>query len=140
MLQLAIVKKKKDGGLAEVQVERTWVIGGESDINALVRNPLDAEEGQHVYIDIPTKGMFKGAAAVYIIPIILLFAGYGIAAFLGAGEGISILCGFAALAIGYLAVNAVSKRIHVKNPTPYEIVKILTDEEVEEVIKNNLFM
>ena len=139
MLQQAIVKKTGTDGRAEVTVERTWVLGGENDINAVVKNPIGAEVGQHVYIDIPTKGMFKGAAAVYIIPLILLFAGYAIAALLGAGEGLCILCGFIALAGSYFAVDAVSKKIHAKNPTPYEIVKILTDEEVEENIKNNQF-
>lgn len=140
MLQQAIVRKVKDGGLAEVRVERTWVVGGESNMDAVVRNPLNAEEGQHVYIDIPTKGMFKGAAAVYIIPLIMLFVGYGIALAFGAGEGICIPCGFAALVFSYFAVDFISKKIHAKNPTPYEIVKILTDEEVEENNKNNQFI
>lgn len=140
MLQQAIVKKTTEDSHAEVLVERTWILGGESDINTVVKNPIGAEVGQHVYIDIPTKGMFRGAAAVYILPIVLLFVGYGLAALFGAGEGICILCGFAALVGSYFAVDAISKKIHAKDPTPYEIVKILTDEEVEENIKNNQLM
>ena len=137
MLQQAIVKKTGEDGLAEILVERTWIVGGDSDMNAVVKNPIGAEVGEHVYIDIPTKGMFRGAAAVYIIPLVLLFAGYAIAALLGAGEGLCILCGFIALVGSYFAVDAISKKIHAKNPTPYEIVKILTDEEAEENKKNN---
>ena len=139
MLQQAIVKKTRDDGKAEVLVERTWIVGGDSNMNTVVKNPIDAEAGQHVYIDIPTKGMFRGAAAIYIIPLILLFAGYALASALGAGEGLCILCGFVALVASYFAVDFISKKIHAKNPTPYEIVKILTDEEIEENIKNNQF-
>ncbi|MDO4816682.1 MAG: SoxR reducing system RseC family protein [Bacillota bacterium] len=137
MLQEAVITNARDDGLAEVLVERTWVVGGESDMKTLVRNTVGAENGQHVYIDIPTGGLFKGAAAVYIIPIILLFVGYAIAAVLGAGEGISILCGFSALVLSYLAVSIISKKLHKKNPTPYETVKILTEEEIAEIKKNN---
>jgi len=140
MLQQAVIKKVKDDGLAEVRVDRTWIVGGESDIDTTVRNPIGAQEGQYVYIDIPTKGMFRGAAAVYIIPLILLFVGYGIAYAMGAGEGTCILCGFIALVASYLAVSYISKRIHEKNPTPYEIVKVLTEEEIEENKKNDLSM
>lgn len=137
MLQEAVITNVRNDGFAEVVVERTWVVGGESNINTVARNTIEAEKGQHVYIDIPTKGMFKGAAAVYIIPLVLLFAGYAVASLLGAGEGLCILCGFAALALSYFAVSFISKKLHEKNPTPYEIVKVLTDEEIEENKKNN---
>ena len=139
MLQQAIVKKIREDGQAEVLVERTWIVGGDSDMNTVVKNPIGAEVGEHVYIDIPTRGMFRGAAAIYIIPLVLLFAGYALASVLGAGEGLCILCGFAALVASYFAVDLISKKIHAKNPTPYEIVRILTDEEVEENEKNNQF-
>ena len=85
MIQEAIITAIREDGLAEVVVERMGVCGGDCEgcsqckyenlMKSVVRNPIGAARGQHVYIETPTLGIFKGAFAIYVIPLIMLFAG-----------------------------------------------------------------
>ena len=42
-------------------------------MKSVVQNPIDAHRGQHVMIETPTVGVVKGALALYVLPLILLF-------------------------------------------------------------------
>ena len=106
MLQEAIITKIRDDGLAEVVVERLGICGGDCNnchecryehlMKSVVQNPIGARRGQHVMIDTPTMGVFKGALAIYVLPLVTLFLGYFIAAALGLGESACIIAAFAA--------------------------------------------
>lgn len=90
MLQEAIVTKIRDDGLAEVVVERLGICGGDCNgcneckyehlMKSVVQNPIGAQRGQHVMIETPTKGVVKGALAIYVLPLVMLILGYLIAA------------------------------------------------------------
>lgn len=138
MLQEAIITKTLDNGLAEVVVERSGICGGNCDecegcrydnlIKSTVENPINAKRGQHVMIETPTSGVIKGALAIYILPVVLLVAGYLIAAAFSAGEGMCMLAAFVATVIGVLLARVISKRSFKGNPTPTKIISVIDDQ------------
>ena len=135
MIQEAIVTKVREDGLAEVVVERMGICGGDCSgcseckyehlMKSVVQNPIAAPRGAHVYIEIPTEGVVKGAMAIYVLPIVLLILGYLAASLCSLSEGICIAAAFAGALIGVVAAVAVSKKRHAQNPTPTKITSII---------------
>ena len=41
-------------------------------MKSVVQNPIGAHRGQHVMIETPTKGVVKGALAIYVLPLVML--------------------------------------------------------------------
>lgn len=138
MLQEAIITKIRDDGLAEVVVERLGICGGDCNgcneckyerlMKSVVQNPIGAHSGQHVMIETPTKGVVKGALAIYVLPIVLLIAGYAIAAALSLSEGTCIIAAFAAAIAGVIIAIVISKAKYKADPTPTKIVSIIEKE------------
>lgn len=138
MLQEAIITKTRDDGLAEVVVERLGICGGDCNgcneckyehlMKSVVQNPIGAHRGQHVMIETPTKGVVKGAFAIYVLPLVLLILGYLAAALLSLSEGACIIAAFAASVLGILIARALSKANYRLNPTPTKIVSIVEKE------------
>ena len=116
MLQEAIVTKIRDDGLVEVVVERLGICGG---------NPIGAQRGQHVMIETPTKGVVKGALAIYVLPLVMLILGYLIAAALSLGESACIIAAFAASVLGIVIAIVISRARHSADPTPTKIVSVI---------------
>lgn len=135
MLQEAIITKIRDDGLAEVVVERLGICGGDCNncheciyehlMKSVVQNPIGARRGQHVMIDTPTMGVFKGALAIYVLPLVTLFLGYFIAAALGLGESACIIAAFAAAGIGIVIAVVISRARYRADPTPTKIVSVI---------------
>ena len=135
MLQEAIITKIRDDGLAEVVVERLGICGGacnnchecryEHLMKSVVQNPIGARRGQHVMIDTPTMGVFKGALAIYVLPLVTLFLGYFIAAALRLGELACIIAAFAAAGIGIVIAVVISRARYREDPTPTKIVSVI---------------
>ncbi len=137
MLQEAIITKIRDDGLAEVVVERLGICGGncsecgecryENLMKSVVQNPIGAQRGQHVMIETPTKGVVKGALAIYILPLVMLFLGYLIADALSLGESVCIIVAFAAAVLGIVIAMLISRAHHSADPTPTKIVSVIQD-------------
>ncbi len=137
MLQEAIITKIRDDGLAEVVVERLGICGGdcsecgecryENLMKSVVQNPIGAHRGQHVMIQTPTKGVVKGALAIYILPLVMLFAGYLIADALALGEAVCIIAAFAAAVLGIVIAAIISRARHSADPTPTKIISVIED-------------
>lgn len=137
MLQEAIITNIREDGLAEVVVERLGICGGDCNgcegckyehlMKSLVQNPIGAHRGQHVMIETPTAGVVKGALAIYVLPIVMLIAGYMLAAMLSLGEGMCILAAFGAALVGVIIAIVVSKKRHAADPTPTKIVSVIYD-------------
>lgn len=137
MLQEAIITNIREDGLAEVVVERLGICGGDCNgcegckyehlMKSLVQNPIGAHRGQHVMIETPTAGVVKGALAIYVLPIVMLVAGYMIAALLSLDEGMCILAAFGAAVLGVIIAIVVSKKRHAADPTPTKIVSVIYD-------------
>ena len=138
MLQEAIITKIRDDGLAEVVVERLGICGGDCNgcneckyehlLKSVVQNPIGAHRGQHVMIETPTSGVVHGALAIYVLPIVLLIAGYAIAAALSLSEGTCIIAAFAAAIAGVIIAIVISKAKYKADPTPTKIVSIIEKE------------
>ena len=137
MLQEAIITNIREDGLAEVVVERLGICGGDCNgcegckyehlMKSVVQNPIDAHRGQHVMIETPTAGVVKGALAIYVLPIVMLIAGYLIAALLSLGEGARIAAAFGAALAGAVIAIIVSKKRYAADPTPTKIVSVIYD-------------
>lgn len=142
MLQEAIITKIRDDGLAEVVVERSGICGGDCDecnscryeklMKTVVQNPIEARRGQHVYIEMPTSGVLKGAIYIYVIPLIMLFAGYFIGYFAKLSEGGCIATAFGGTLIGVLIAAVLSKRQHKKAPAPARVISVIHDQGNEQ--------
>ena len=138
MLQEAIITNIREDGLAEVVVERLGICGGdcsqcdecryENLMKSVVQNPIGARRGQHVMIETPTMGVFKGALAIYILPLVMLFIGYLAADALGLGEALCIVAAFAAAALGVVTAMLISRARHSADPTPTRIVSVIEDQ------------
>lgn len=138
MIQEAIVTKIRDDGLAEVVVERLGICGGDCNgcneckyehlMKSVVQNPIGAVRGQHVMIETPTAGVVRGAFAIYVLPIVMLIAGYVVAAALGCAESVCIVAAFGAAAIGILIAVVISRARYKADPTPSKIVELINDQ------------
>jgi len=139
MIQEAIVTKIKDNGLAEVVAERETMCSGDCDncegckydkyVKSLVKNPINAGRGQRVLIETPSANVISGAAIIYVIPIVLLFACYYAASLLGADEGLCALLSIAGAALGAYISAVLSKKRHRKDPTPWTIISVVSEDE-----------
>lgn len=110
MTQNGVVTKLLDRGRAEVSVERGTACGGHCDgcetcvyaAKLLVRaeNPVYAEPGDRVILESGSRGILGAALLVYMLPLVLLFAGYAVGAACGLRQGLCVLTSLAGLLLG----------------------------------------
>ena len=135
MLQEAIVTKIREDGNAEVVVERLGICGGDCNgcegckydhlMKSVVQNPIGAQRGQHVMIETPTAGVFKGALAIYILPLVTLMLGYALGAVFSLSEGLCVAIAMLAAVGGVFLARTISRRHHKAEPIPTKIVEIV---------------
>ena len=133
MTQDAIVVKLLPDNMAEVAVTRSTACGGncgsceacifQSELRAVARNRIGARPGQRVVIESRSSTVFKAAALVYVMPLVMFFLGYGLAAALGAGEGLCILVSFAALVLGAVLLVLTQRRVKEKDKISFDIIE-----------------
>ncbi|MCK8059028.1 MULTISPECIES: SoxR reducing system RseC family protein [unclassified Fusibacter] len=81
----------------------------ETTVNVL--NPIDAQPGDFVEIDMADADVLRAAFLVYIIPLAALLLGIGLTqlflGFIGVGnsELIGVLVGFASMAVSYIIIR-----------------------------------
>lgn len=91
MTQVAQVERILEGNLAEILVERasacgencaTCSMGGAKGriVRAKAENTIGAKPGDRVVVSSKSSQILGAAFAVYLLPLILLFVSYGIAA------------------------------------------------------------
>lgn len=100
------------------------VCSSKQTMTVLADNKVSASPGDIVIIESGTKQVLGIAALVYLVPIILFFAGYACASLMALGEGVSIAAGFACFALSFAAVAAYS-RTRGKRPVEFEITSII---------------
>ena len=131
MTQDAVVTKLLPNGMAEVAVTRGTACGGncgscescrfQKELHTEARNLIQAQPGQKVTIESKSSRIFGAAVLVYVMPLLFFLAGYGLAAALGASEGVKILVSFAALLVS-ACVLVLSQRLNRnKNPITFDI-------------------
>ncbi len=135
MTQYAIIKKLTGPEKAEVEVLRGTACGDDcgscevchyaSKIRVEARNAIGAAVGDRVEIETATSRVLGAAVLVYVVPFVLFFIGYAIAALvLELAEVPAMLVSFAFFAVGFVVVVLVGRR-HRKNPITYEITNII---------------
>ena len=135
MTQYAIIKKLTGPEKAEVEVLRGTACGDDcgscevchyaSKIRVEAKNAIGASVGDRVEIETATSRVLGAAVLVYVVPFVLFFIGYAIAALLlDMAELQAMLMSFAFFAVGFVMVAIVGKR-HKKNPITYEITNII---------------
>lgn len=132
MTQDAVVTKVLSNGMAEVAVTRSTACGGncgscescifQNELKTLAYNRIQAKPGQSVVIESKSSRIFKAAALVYIMPLVLLISAYALAYAAGASEGICIVCSFLGLVLGAGILVLSQKKRKNQNAITYEIV------------------
>ena len=129
MFQEAIITKNRDDGLAEVVVERLGICGGDCNgCNECKYEHLMKSVVQNVMIETPTKGVVKGALAIYVLPLVMLILGYVIAAAFSLSESVCIAVAFGAAILGIVIAIVLSRARHKLDPTPTKIVSVIEND------------
>lgn len=123
---------KADNKSAVVSVKRSAACGESCQSCAMpcrmrnteaeVKNGIGAKEGDTVLIETPDSEVFRSAFLVYILPLLLFFAGYLISHYILNNGIISAVSGTALFAVSFIALHFYDKK-H-KNNT--KIIKIIT--------------
>ena len=137
MTQFAVIKKLTAPDKAEVEVLRGTACGDDcencgvchyaSKIRVEAKNEIGAQLGDRVEIEARTSRILGAAVLVYVVPFVLFFIGYAIAAAMNMSEGMCMVWSFAAFAVGMLVVVIVGRQ-HKKNPITYDIISIIGHE------------
>ena len=135
MTQYAIIKKLTGPERAEVEVLRGTACGDDcgscevchyaSKIRVEARNAIGASVGDKVEIETATSRVLGAAVLVYVVPFVLFFIGYAIAAAMDLAEGPAIAISFVFFAAGFLFAALFSRRKSSK-PITYEVRDIIT--------------
>ena len=132
MTQDAIVTKLLPNAMAEVVVTRSTACGSncgscescifQSELKAVAKNTINARPGQRVVIESRASKVFRAAAWVYVMPLLLFVLGFALASLLGASEGISILVSFLFLVLAAVLLVRVHRRQPADRQIQFEII------------------
>lgn len=133
MTNEGVVIKLLPNSMAEVAVARSTACGGncgnceacafQNTLKTVAANKIGAVPGQRVVVETSSSVIFGAAALVYIMPLIFFVAGYALADFMGASEGISVIASFLALALSGI-ILVVSQRRKKNKSIKFDIVGI----------------
>lgn len=133
MTTSATVIRLVDRHNAEVEVERGTACGGncgsceacvfQNTIRTVAANLVSALPGQRVTIESKTSDVLGAAALLYLVPFVLFFIGYAIAAVLHLSEGLCILAAGVFFALG-VAFNVIYQRNRKKAAITFAIIAV----------------
>lgn len=140
MTQNAVVTKLAGDGWAQIEVHRVSACGHDCSqcgggcaeltrtgpVSVLARNPVGAQPGDRVVVESATKSILGFAAVVYLLPLVLFFAGYLIAHTLGTGEGAAIGTGGVCFALSLAIAVLVDRRAAKRRGELFSIVSVLS--------------
>ena len=129
MEQIVRVKETYPDGTATVLVIRESACSGDCHkcsgcgaakeaILLSARNPIGAMSGDFVKIQSETAPVLKAAVVLYMLPLVLFFAGYGLGAILDISGGI---CGGLAFLLSVVLIVLYDRRMQKQDDTIYTI-------------------
>ena len=135
MEQMARVKRTLQDDVAQVIVIRESACSGDchkcsgcgAAQEAIIfeaRNPIGAKTGDLVTISSETGPVLKAAAVLYMLPLVLFFAGYALGAALGVSGG---LCGCLAFVLSVALIVVYDRRMAKRDNTIYTITDFAGD-------------
>lgn len=138
MTQIATVKRLMGNQKAEVLVRRQSACGHDcascggcgpesaAQVTVVADNALGARLGDTVQVESESGRVLGMAAALYLVPLVLLFVGYFLATGLfGLGETAGFAVGLLCLVAGFAANWLLDRRIRARRPVQYRIVEVL---------------
>lgn len=134
MQQLVRVQACNPDGTAQVLCIRESACSGEchkcsgcgaakETLVLTAKNPVGAKPGQLVTVEAASGPVLTGAAVLYLLPLVLFFAGY--MALLHAGVG--ALGGGIGFLLGIVLVVLYDRKVAAKNKTEYTITGIVSE-------------
>lgn len=134
MTQDAVVTKILPNGMAEVVVERGTACGSncgncescvfQNEIKTPAVNKIYALPGQKVTIETKSSKIYGAIMLVYIMPFVLFFIGYAIAAGLNMADGWRITISFLFFALGFVIVIMTQRRKKKGEQITFEITQL----------------
>lgn len=135
MKQIATVEKLLDGSRAEISVARQSACahdchecagcgGTAAPVRAVVRNPIGAAVGQKVVVESSSRQIFGVILLVYMLPVLLFFAGYFASAALSSAESVHIAAGIAAFFCGVVPAVLYDRRLRRAGGMAFTIVRL----------------
>lgn len=139
MTQNAVVTKLAGDGWAEIEVHRVSACGHDCSrcgggcaeltrtgpVTVLARNPVGAQLGDRVVVESATRSILGFAAVVYLLPLVLFFAGYFAACALGAGEGAAMAVGGGCFALSLAIAVFADRKAAKRSRELFSIVSVL---------------
>lgn len=134
MRQTAQIKQTFPNGTAVVAVVRQGACahncaecGGcmtaaQPTVTALAENTVGARTGELVVVETENAQLMGIIAFVYLVPMVLLVAGYLLAQAFGLTQGWCILVGAAAFAVSVLLIVALDRRVKRRKSIQFRIV------------------
>ena len=135
MTQIATVERILDAGHAEISVPRKSACCHDCEecagcgvsgaaVHARAANPIGAAPGQKVVVESSTGGMLRIVALVYLIPVLLFFAGYLGAVVLTASVAVQYTAAVAGFILGILAAVVYDRRLRARGGLSFTIVRL----------------
>ena len=140
MTQNAVVTKLAGDGWAEIEVHRVSACGHDCSrcgggcaeltrtgpVTVLARNPVGAQLGDRVVVESSSKSILGFAAVVYLLPLVLFFAGYFAASALGAGEAAAMAAGGGCFALSLVIAVLADRKAARRRGELFSIVSVLS--------------
>lgn len=135
MTQIATVERILDSNHAEISVPRKSACGHDCEecagcgvtgaaVHARAANPIGAAPGQKVVVESSTQKMLHIAALVYLIPVLLFFAGYFLALTVTASVAAQYTVAVLGFILGILVAVAYDRRLRAKGGLSFTIVRL----------------
>ena len=110
---------KCGGGCSELMVSSTVAV--------IAANSIGAQPGDMVTVESSTGGVLGAAVMVYLVPFLLFFVGYFVAAALGLPGGGSAGVGIAGFAVGILLAVLWDRRVRRQRAISFRITAIAAE-------------
>ena len=135
MTQIATVERILDADHAEISVPRKSACGHDCEecagcgvtgaaVHARAANPIGARPGQKVVVESSTKKMLRIVALVYLIPVVLFFAGYFAAMALTSVVSAQYAAGGAGFVLGIAAAILYDRRLRAQGGLSFTITRL----------------
>ena len=134
MKQIATVEKLLGGCRAEISVARQSACAHEchecagcggtaAPVRAVADNPIGASVGQKVVVESSSRQVFGVILLVYMLPVLLFFAGYFLSGALTRAEGAHIAAGIIAFFCGVVPAVLYDRRVRRSGGMSFTIVR-----------------
>lgn len=140
---IGIVLDNNGNGFAHIKTNRSGACGGcdsgsghchsclaNSQIISRVANPINAKPGETVRVELDSKEIFKGAAVLYLLPVLTLlvgaFVGSGIGGYIGLGDSTgSVIFSLVGLLLGLFLVKLFDRSNWAKRKLSPTIARVI---------------